>query len=130
MAQKMKPRKALRVPLLKMCKSTCCAVTNLELTSSRILSLLSLNSNTSIASAATLQMLSKQTNSTQFTFLLKSAARTGQNSVYGGILQVYGNVNRTAREEVIHSKSSGLHFALRVGRSTLRSFSNQYFNTA
>ena len=50
-----------------LCKSTCYAVTNIELTSSRILSLLSLNSYTSIAGAVTPQMLSKQKNSTLHT---------------------------------------------------------------
>ena len=36
-----------------------------------------------------------------------------QNSMYGGfrLLQVYGDVNRTAWEEVFHWKSSSLHFA-------------------
>ena len=72
MAQKLKPRKVLRVPSTKntksLCKSTCYAVTNLELTSSRILSLLNLNSYTSIAGAVTPRMLSKP----QFYFLLKS----------------------------------------------------------
>ena len=64
MAQKLKPRKAVGVPLLKHeCKSTCYAIINLELTSSRILSLLSLNSYTSnsdITGAMTLRMLSKE----------------------------------------------------------------------
>ena len=62
MVQILKPRKALRVPLLNytkhLCKSTCYAVTNLKLTSSRILSLLSLYSYTSIAGAVTPRMLS------------------------------------------------------------------------
>ena len=54
--QKLKLRKALRVPLL--------AVINLELTSSCLLSLLSLNSYNSIAGAVTPWMLSNQKNST------------------------------------------------------------------
>ena len=79
-----------------MCKSICYAVTILELTSSRILSLLSLNSYTSITGAVTLRMLSKQKNSTHDSRkLLKSRTRTGQNSVYG-VLKVYRNVNHTA----------------------------------
>ena len=53
-----------------LCKSTCYAVTNLELTSSRILSLLSLNSYTSIAGTVTPRMLSKQKNT--HTILLSS----------------------------------------------------------
>ena len=63
----------------RLCKSTLYAATNLELTSSRILSPLSLNSYTSIASAITLQMLSKQKNSTHNSrrdyFLLKSCCQ-------------------------------------------------------
>ena len=59
-----------------LCKSTCYAVTNFELTSSRILSLLSLNSYTSITDAVTPRMLNKQKNSThnsrQDYFFLKS----------------------------------------------------------
>ena len=71
--KKLKPKKP-KSPSTKntkrLCKSTCYAITNLELTSSRILlSLLSLNSYTSIASAITLRMLSKQKNYTQFYFL-------------------------------------------------------------
>ena len=73
------------------------------------------NGYSSIAGTETTQMLSKQNNSTQVTLHLSSQIMppelAGQNSVYGGILQVYGNVNRTARKEVIHSKSSSLHFA-------------------
>ena len=68
MVQKMKLRKALRVPLIKIqnacVKSTCCAVTNLELTYSRFLSM---NSYTSIAGAITLRILSKQKNFPQTT---------------------------------------------------------------
>ena len=63
MAQKLKPRKMLRVRLLKIqnaCVNQLAMPTNLELTSSHFLSLLSL---TSIAGAVTLQMLSKQKNS-------------------------------------------------------------------
>ena len=44
----------------RLCKSTLYAVTNLELTSSRILSLQSLNCYTSIAGAVSPRMLSKQ----------------------------------------------------------------------
>ena len=97
----------------RLCKSTLCAVTNLELTSSCILSLLCLNCYTSIAGAVTPRMLSKQriphTIHVKTTFFLKRL----QNSVYGGVrlLQVYGDVNCTAREEVFHWKSSSLHFA-------------------
>ena len=73
MAQNFKPRKVLRVPLLKkkkcLCESTCFAVTNLELTFSHILSLLSLNSVTSITSTETPRMLSKQNNSTHNSLL-------------------------------------------------------------
>ena len=110
-----------------LCKSTLCAVTNLELTSSCILSLLSLNCYTSIAGAVTPRMLSKQR--TPHTIHVKTTffSKRHQNSVYGGLclLEVYGDVNRTAREEVFHSKSSGLHFAPeRVGPYTLRSFSH------
>ena len=59
----------------RLCKSTCYAVTNLELTSSRNLSLLSLNSYTSIAHTITPWMLSKHNNSThtQFTSSLLSS---------------------------------------------------------
>ena len=64
---KIETKKSVKSPSTKntkrLCKSTCCAVTNLELTSSYILSLLSLNSYTSIAGAVTLQLLSKQKNS-------------------------------------------------------------------
>ena len=60
----------------RLCKSTCYAVTNLELTSYLILFLLSLNSYTSITGAVTPRMLSKQKNSTcnsrQDYFLLES----------------------------------------------------------
>ena len=97
----------------RLCKSTLYAVTNLELTSSRTLSLLSLNCYTSIAGTVTLRMLSKQR--TPHTIYVKTTffSKHHQNSVYGGLrlLQVYGDVNRTAREEVFHWKSSGLHFA-------------------
>ena len=79
MAQKLKPRKALRVPLLKIQNAgvnQLAMLSNFELTSSSILSLLSLNSYTSIAGAITPRMLSKQKNSThnsrQDYFLLKS----------------------------------------------------------
>ena len=76
MEQKLKPTKSLRAPLLKIQNSTCYAVTNLELTSSCNLSLLSPNSYTSnsdITCAVTHQKLSKKTphNSRQ-DFLLKS----------------------------------------------------------
>ena len=115
MAQKLKPRKALRDRLLKIqnaCVNQLAMPTNLELTSSRLLSLLSL---TSIAGAVTtLWMLaSKRTLYAQLFLKSRrhSTSRTGQNSVYGGLLQIYGNVNPTAREEAIHSKSCGLHFA-------------------
>ena len=115
--QKLKRRKALKVPLLKnqkrLCKSTLYAVTNLELTSNRTLSLLCLNCYTSIAGAVTPRMLSKQR--TPHTIHVKTNffSKRHQNSMYGGLhlFQVYGDVNRTAREEVFHWKSSGLHFA-------------------
>ena len=96
-----------------LCKSTLYAVTNLELTSSRILSLLCLNCYTSIAGAITPRMLSKQR--TPHTIHVKTTffSIRHQNSVYGGLrlLQVYGDVNRTTWDEVFHWKSSGLHFA-------------------
>ena len=91
------------------------AVTNLELTSSHILSLLSLNCYTSIviAGAVTPRMLSKQI--TPHTIHVKTTffSKRHQNSVYRGLrlLQVNGNVNRTVREEVFHWKSCGLYFA-------------------
>ena len=88
-------------------------VTNLKLTSSRILSLLSQNCYTSIAGAVTPRMLSKQ--KTPHTIHVKTTffSKCHQNSVYVGLrlLQVYGDVNRTAREEVFHWKTSSLHFA-------------------
>ena len=97
----------------RLCKSTLYAVTNLELTSSRILSLLCLNCYTSIAGAVTPRMLSRQR--TPHTIQAKTTffSKRHQNSVYGGLrlLQVYGDVNRTAREAVFHWKSSGLYFA-------------------
>ena len=69
MAQKLKPRKVLRVRILKMQNARVNEVampTNLKLTSSRLLSLLSL---TGIAGAVTtLRMLSKQKNSLRTTF--------------------------------------------------------------
>ena len=85
-----------------------------KLTSSlprRILSLLSLNCYTCIAGTVTPRMLSKQRtphNSRQDYF-----SKHHRNSVYGGLRlpQVYGDVNRTAWEEVFHWKSSSLHFA-------------------
>ena len=107
----------LRVPLLKI-KNACVnqlsmPLTNLELTSSRILSLLCLNCYTSIAGAVTPRMLSKQR--TPHTIHVKTTffSKRHQNSVYGGLrlLQVYRDVNRTAREKVFHWKSSGLHYA-------------------
>ena len=100
-------------------------VTYFELTSSRILSLLSLNSYTSIAGAVTPRMLSKQKNSThnsrQDYFFLKSFHQ--QNGVYGRLLQVYGNVNCTAWEEVFHSKSS---VSILLWRVSLTSVSTQH----
>ena len=114
MAQKLKPRKALRVRLIKIqnaCVNQLAMPTNLELTSSRLLFLLSL---TSITGAVTLRILSKQKNSPHTTSFFKSclhSARTGQKSKYGGLLQAYGNVYLTANEEVFHSKSDGLHYA-------------------
>ena len=61
---KIETEKSTKSPFTKntkrLCKSTCYALTNFELTSSRLLSLLSL---TSITSAVTPQMLSKQKNS-------------------------------------------------------------------
>ena len=99
----------------RLCKSTPYAVTNLELTSSHILSLLSLNCYTSIviAGAVTPRMLSKQR--TPHTIHVKTTffSKRHQNSVYGGlsILQVNRNVNRTVWEDVFHWKSCGLYFA-------------------
>ena len=94
--------------------ATLYAVTNLELTSRRILSLLSLNSYTGIAGAVTPQMLSKQRTPHTIHFKTAFFSKCHQNSVYGGLrlLQVYGYVNRTVWEEVLHWKSSGLHLAL------------------
>ena len=106
----------------RLCKSTLYAVTNLELTSSRFLSLLSLNYYTSIAGAVTLRMLSKQRS--PYTIHVKTTffSKHPQNSVYGGLclLQVYGNVNHTTREVVSLPVSI---FLQRVGPS--RSFSPQ-----
>ena len=118
----------------RLCKSTLYAVTNRELTSSHILSVLSLNCCTSIviAGAVTPRMLSKQR--TPHTIHVKTTffSKHHQNSVYGELrlLQVNGNVNRTVREEVFHWKSSVSILLQRVGPSTLRIFSPQYFNTA
>ena len=96
-----------------LCKSTLYAITNLELTSSRILSLLSQNCYTSIASAITPRILGKQR--TPHTIHVKTTfcSKHHQNSVCGGLrlLQVYRDVNRTTLEVVFHWKSSGLHFA-------------------
>ena len=96
-----------------LCESTLYAITNLELTSSRILSLLCLNSYTSITGAVTTQMLSKQRTLHTIHVKITFFSKRHQNSVYGGLrlLQVYGDFIRTAREEVFHWKSSGLHFA-------------------
>ena len=134
--QKLKRRNALRVPLLKikkrLCKSTLYAVTNFELTSSRILSLLCLNCYTSIAGAVTTGMLSKQR--TPHTIHVKTTffSKYHQNSVYGELhlLQVYGDVNRIAREEVFHWKSCSLHFSPESWPFYVKIFSPQYFNTA
>ena len=97
----------------RLCISTLYAVTNLELTSSRILSLVSLNCYTSIAGAVTPRMLSKQRSPHTIHVKTIFFSKHHQNSVYRGLclLQVYGDVNRTAREEAFHWKSSGLHFA-------------------
>ena len=97
----------------RLCKSILYAVTNLELTSSCILSLLSLNWYTSIAGTVTSRMLSKQR--TPHTIHIKTTffSKRHQNSVYGGLrlLQVYKDINCTASEDIFHWKSSSLHFA-------------------
>ena len=117
---------------IRLCKSTLYAVTNLELTSSRILSLLSLNCYTSIAGAVTPRMLSKQRTPHIIHVKTTFFSKRHQNSVYGGLrlLQVYGDVNRTTREEIFHWKSSSLHFAPESWPFHVKIFSPQYFNTA
>ena len=84
--QKLKRRKALRVPLLKI-KNACASSLP-----RRILSLLSLNCYTCIAGADAKQAKNSTHNSRQHYF-----SKHHQNSVYGGLhlLQVYGDVNRT-----------------------------------
>ena len=133
MAQTLKPRKALRVPLLiiqNACMNQLAMSTNLELTSSRILSLLSLNS-TSIASTVTPRILSKQKNSIhnsrQDYFLLKSCR---QRIVCKEDFFKYTEMSIVPRGKRYFIQSLWLHFAQTVGHSTLRSSSNQYFNIA
>ena len=75
----------------------CYAITIFELTSGRILSLLSPNSNTSnsdISGTITPWMLRAKELHTQFRVktVFSNHARTGRNA-YGGLLQVYGNVH-------------------------------------
>ena len=106
----------LRVPLLKIknaCVNQLYAETNLELTSPysvftkpKLLYLHRRHRNTADAKQA---KNSTHNNSRQDYF-----SKHHQNSVYGGLrlLQVYGDVNRTAWEEVFLWKSSSLHFAL------------------
>ena len=128
--QKLKRRKALRVPLLKIkkrwCKSTLYAVTNLELTSNRILSLLSVNCCTSFASAVTPRMLSKQRAAHTI-----HVSKRHQNSVYGGLrfLQVYGDVNHTAGKRYFIGSLPVSILLQSVGPSTLRTFSPHSIST-
>ena len=101
----------------RLCKSTCYAVTNLEPSSVSTKP----DSYTSIASAVTPRMLSKQKISPH-SFFSNHTARTGQN----GLLQM--SIASCGKRYFI--RSLPVSILLKVGPSTLKSFSNQYFTTA
>ena len=124
--QKLKRRKALRVPLPKikksLCKSILYAVTNLELTSSRILSLLCLNCYTSIAGPVTTRMLSSKELHTQFTSrLLSSQNATRIACTEDFVFFKYTEISIASRGKRYFIRSLPVSILLqRVGPSTLR----------
>ena len=97
-----------------LCKSTCYAITNLELTSSHILFLATKPEQVYLYRRYETPRKQKDSaHNCQFTSRLLSSQIMPPEldtiaSMYRGLLQVYGNVNRTTWED---SKSSGLYFA-------------------